>query len=105
MYLIVLDPADVFHKAILGQLRTPKTQHFGVFVPILVCETQALGTESQKYLGMLNPTDSYDQVTQLQLPQRLELKGLLSLLRRRFALLRILPIIYGNKEPFQKRSF
>lgn len=96
--------ADVFHKAILGQLKTPKTQHFGVFVPFLVCETQALGAESQKYLGMLNPTDSCDQVTQLQLPQRLELKGFLSFLRR-FALLRILPIIYGNKEPFQKRSF
>lgn len=86
----------MFHNAVFEQLKTLKSQYFGVLVSLLISETKALGPDSQKYLGMLDPTGLCDQVTQLQLLWRLEL----SLLRSRLALLRILPIIYRNKESF-----
>lgn len=68
-------PIDVSHNVTLEQLRTLKKQHFGVLVSFLIGETQAPGPDSQKYLDMLNPTDPCDQVTQLQLRWRLELKA------------------------------
>lgn len=68
----------MFHNAIFEQLNTLKSQYFGVLVSLLISETKALGPDSQKYLGMLDPTGLCDQVTQLQLLWRLEL----SLLRR-----------------------
>lgn len=69
----------MFHNAIFEQLNTLKSQYFGVLVSLLISETKALGPDSQKYLGMLDPTGLCDQVTQLQLLWRLEL----SLLRRK----------------------
>lgn len=68
----------MFHNAIFEQLNTLKSQYFGVLVSLLISETKALGPDSQKYSGMLDPTGLCDQVTQLQLLWRLEL----SLLRR-----------------------